>query len=273
MSKISKIIIVLIVSLISSGICAIAASNIIAFGDSFSDGGNNGRYSDGALWLEILAEKLNLPAPQSSRLGGLNFAHSGAMSGSEDSLSTVNVGNQIKTYLDLNGGRANPDALYILWVGGNDFLDKRNPFDIIDNIVSHIEMLTDAGAKQFFVPNLPSLVHAPKGAEMIKEMVDASMEYFHDSLEPLVSSFINNTVHTSVYLYGTYLERELKSIGISRNVDIYYLDLFSVFNRILNDLKSYGVADKTELFYDDLHPNAKGHGLIANSASEVLQIK
>ncbi len=272
MNKAAIVLIVFFIFLMSSigNIYAAPINNIIAFGDSFSDGGNNGRYSDGALWLEVFAEKLNLPVPLSSGLGGFNFAHSGAMSGNENSASTVNVGKQIKTYLDLNGGKADPDALHVLWVGGNDFLDKRNPFDVIDNIVNHVETLADAGVTQFFVPNLPSLVYAPKGEEMIKAMVDASMEYVPGSLEPIVSSFINNTVHVSVYLYGMHLERRLKEVAIAKNVNIYYLDLFSTFNQIFNDLESYGINDKAELFYDNMHPNAKGHELIAELAFGVL---
>ena len=85
-----------IVLLFCGEIHATQATNIITFGDSLSDSGNNGRFTDGALWLEVLAKKLNLPIPLPSSSGGLNFAYSGAMSGYDDSSETVHVGNQIK---------------------------------------------------------------------------------------------------------------------------------------------------------------------------------
>lgn len=270
MNKILKILTIFIF-LLGSEIYAVMVDDIVVFGDSLSDTGNNGRYSNGALWLEVLAEKLNLALPQSSNYGGRNFAYSGAMSGSEDSTDTVNVGNQIKAYLDLNGGKADPGALYIIWVGGNDFLDKRSPFDLLENVTNHIEVLVSAGATKFFVPNLPSLIHAPKGEELIKEIVDVPMQYLHESLESIVSCCIHHFVHASVCLYNMQLEQRLKCIECSRNIAIYHFDVFSIFNRVLGELELHGFSDKSELFFDPLHPSAKGHELIADSASKVLE--
>lgn len=258
--------------ILSTGVYATSVDKIIGFGDSLSDTGNNGpRFSDGPLWPEVLAQKLNLPIPQSSNLGGLNFSYSGAMSGSDHSSETVHVGNQIKAYLDLNDGKADPDALYLVWIGGNDFLDKRSPFDLIENISSHIETLIAAGATQFFVPNLPSLIHAPKGEEMIKEMVDALLVYLPDSFEPIISPIIKQCVHEGICLYNQLLKNRLRKIELASDIVIYHLDVFSIFNKILEDPESHGFSSKSELFYDSLHPNAKGHELIADSASKVFE--
>lgn len=271
MNKITKILAVFILSL-SSGIYAATVNKIIGFGDSLSDTGNNGpRFSDGPLWHEVLAEKLNLPILESSSLGGLNFAYSGAMSGSDHSSETVNLGNQIKAYLELNDGKADPDALYLVWIGGNDLLDKRSPFDLLENISSHIETLIAAGATQFFIPNLPSLAHAPKGEEMIKEMVDGLLVYLPNSLEPILSPVVKQCFHEGVCIYNHLLESRLRKIEFSSDVVIYHLDVFSIFNQILEDLESHGFSNKSELFYDSLHPSAKGHELIADSASKVFE--
>jgi phospholipase/lecithinase/hemolysin len=271
MNKTSKLLTIIIFSA-SSLIYALNTTSFVFFGDSLSDTGNNERFSDGELWPEFLAKKLDLPAPRSSGVGGLNFAYSGAKSGNEEASDTVNVGNQIKAYLDINEGKADPEAVYLIWIGGNDFLDKRNPFDLIENITGHIETLVNAGATRFFVPNLPSLVHTPKGEEMVREMADTLMEYLHDSFEAVVTPVVKQCIHEGLCIYNLLLERRLKSIESSRDIVIYHLDVYSIFNKVIESPESYGFANKTELFYDSLHPSAKGHELIADSAMKILEL-
>jgi len=50
---------------------------IVVLGDSLSDTGNAGRFSNGPVWVETLARGLNLLL-RPSRAGGLNFAVGGA---------------------------------------------------------------------------------------------------------------------------------------------------------------------------------------------------
>src|SRR4051812_18671090 len=50
---------------------------IVVFGDSLSDTGNAGRFSNGPVWVEALARGLNLPL-RPSQAGGTNFAVGGA---------------------------------------------------------------------------------------------------------------------------------------------------------------------------------------------------
>jgi phospholipase/lecithinase/hemolysin len=47
--------------------------HLVVFGDSLSDTGNAGRFSNGPVWVEQLAEKLKLPLLPSGR-GGQNYA-------------------------------------------------------------------------------------------------------------------------------------------------------------------------------------------------------
>ena len=50
---------------------------LIVFGDSLSDNGNAGRFSNGPVWVEHLAKNLALPL-RPSRAGGTNHAVGGA---------------------------------------------------------------------------------------------------------------------------------------------------------------------------------------------------
>ena len=54
-----------------------AFDHMVVFGDSLSDTGNAGRFSNGPVWVEQLAASLNI-ALEPSLMGGTNFAIGGA---------------------------------------------------------------------------------------------------------------------------------------------------------------------------------------------------
>ena len=56
----------------------------------------------------------------------------------------------------LNGGIADPDALYVIWAGPNDlFQSFASPIEAVDHIVNSILVLAAAGALDFLIPNVP----------------------------------------------------------------------------------------------------------------------
>src|SRR3954468_5021943 len=59
------------------GWSASAFEHLVVFGDSLSDTGNAGRFSNGPVWVEYLADRLGLTLSPSQR-GGSNFAVGGA---------------------------------------------------------------------------------------------------------------------------------------------------------------------------------------------------
>src|SRR5262245_27616808 len=90
-------------------------SEVIVFGDSTVATGNfylatggvvagtpyyQGRFSNGPVWVEVLAQQLGLDAPAPSVIGGSNYAWGGAETG--DGLSffdSPNVGMQVGFFL------------------------------------------------------------------------------------------------------------------------------------------------------------------------------
>src|SRR5215472_939964 len=110
-------------------------SELVVFGDSLSDTGNaylftdgaaagppyfQGRFSNGPVWVEVLAGELGLPAPAPSLSGGANYAFGGAETGPGLSLfGTPNVGLQIESF-QADRGALTGKELIVVAAGSND---------------------------------------------------------------------------------------------------------------------------------------------------------
>ncbi len=154
-------------------------SELVVFGDSHSDTGNwllafdyptpphyaEGRDSNGPLWVEWLAETLNLALPTPSTGGGLDYAFGGATTetGIEEfqQYRIPRLGEQVERHLQEH--EPNINTLYVLFAGHNDFgfFQQSNPSMPASNISSYVRNLAVAGGHHFMVPNLHPLGHLP----------------------------------------------------------------------------------------------------------------
>ncbi len=162
-------------------------SAMYIFGDSLSDTGNlasapgqgdfpppffENRVSNGPVAVETLAASLGLEANASFHLlggpaVGTNYAVAGARaSGSE----AIDLTTQVGAFLQ-NLGAAPADALYVVFIGGNDVRDARDVDDLaaqdiisqaVAAIATNIETLATAGATIFLVTNAPDLGVIPE---------------------------------------------------------------------------------------------------------------
>lgn len=157
---------------------ALAASQIVAFGDSLVDNGNivdrlgvtfpsapyyQGRFSNGPVAVEYMATQLGLTLD--------DRAFGGAYSGTGNRLADNNptrlsaiadtgTAQQINAYIQEKGGAVDSQALYYIWAGGNDFFTNPGPATVsltIGNLAADVSALYAAGARNFFIPNLPDL--------------------------------------------------------------------------------------------------------------------
>ena len=130
---------------------------LYAFGDSLSDLGNtydvfgghgadsaiygllgytaspnrydDGRWTNGQVWVEHLNTQLGLPALAKNKgnqplSAGTNFAYAGSTSGTGNIFGVINnLQLQLSNYLNLAGGSASSTALYTVWSGGNDVIN------------------------------------------------------------------------------------------------------------------------------------------------------
>ena len=189
-------------------------SRIVAFGGELSDAGNvyqifgfppepyqDGRFSNGPVAVEYLANELNLAMPEASRSGGSNYAISGApMIGSNVmarfglSFNPDNVSKQINTMLkaeELIG-----EELIVIIGGANDQYVEGNGLSgnegakTANALGDYVNQLADEGGKYFLLSNLflsglrPAVRNQPPDAQ---HRMESWQEAFHGQLETVVS--------------------------------------------------------------------------------------
>ena len=122
---------------------ACAYDAIYAFGDSLTDTGNKpapapayfqGRYSNGALWIETLSVQLGF-----DYVAANNYAESGG--------ETADALAQVRRFVAPTN---TPQGLFVVWAGGNDF---------IHNLLR--ERMRAFGATSLLSPLLISLTPSP----------------------------------------------------------------------------------------------------------------
>lgn len=279
---------------------AVSFSSVYAFGDSLSDAGASssavlsmynllgnhcdashpcppyydGRYSNGKVAVERLADAV-LPG------GGTaanfhDFAIAGATSGRGNfgdggSASTTGfyglpgMYQEIGLYLGMAGNLADPNALYFLWGGANDFLTASSPFSAAQNIANYAGALAAAGAQHILVPNLPNLGLTPFVRDL--GMQDLALGY--------VLGF-NNELNTQL--------NDLSQLF--PHSDIIQFDMFSFFNDVVAHPGSYGFSNTTEaclssllvpcaspdqyVFWDGFHPSASANQVVASAFAAAI---
>jgi phospholipase/lecithinase/hemolysin len=284
---------------------AASFTNIYAFGDSLSDTGNvfnitsappinlpappppyfEGHFSNGPVWVESLASKLGLTISPSTA-GGNNFAYGGAESG------TQNVGNpllkpfgvtlpglqqEVQSFIGgLPNQAADPKALYTVWAGGDDYLGGGQTTDTatIGNLLNAVTSLNDIGAKNIMVVNLPDLGKIPRTLNTPEAPALSDLSKQHNSDLALALANLSQDRGSSI--------------------NIIPLDVYSTFETIIADPAKYGFTNVTEpclntttfqlcsdqksvqdqyFSWDGLHPTARSHQIVAESAFLALKSK
>lgn len=282
---------------------------MFVFGDSLSDTGNflnltggalpnqpfysPGRFSNGDVWVDYLADKLKL-----SDTNVTNFALGGATTGSNNvGLPGTPAGleQQIDTFTGALGGQsADPNALYIVWAGSNDYLGRftTNPAEPVGNLSDAINTLVASGARNILVPNLPDLGKTPLGRSL-----DPNTTFALNSLTTQHNKNLNSLLSR---LSRTYPKRNFISFNVNSlfkqflaNSQVYDDDddddeenrfrFANVTNGCTNtnlydpttplDPSKLTICDRPEtyLFWDSVHPTTTAHKLIADSAFGVLK--
>jgi cholinesterase len=172
---------------------------------------------------------------------------------------------ELNSYLgNPSGTQADPNALYMVWGGANDFLATDSPITSAQNVAGYVNELAAAGARHFLVPNLGDLGQTPAAIEN-GPTFQAGARDFSLTFNSELDAQLNN------------LDAQFPS------ADIFRFDTFSFVNGIVADPAGHGLTDVTHsclggigglipcsdagqhLFWDDLHPTTQAHLLIAGA--------
>ncbi|WP_051086541.1 SGNH/GDSL hydrolase family protein [Methylobacterium sp. WSM2598] len=233
-----------------------AYERLVVFGDSLSDGGNAGRFSDGPVWVEYLAERLGVPL-RPSKMSGLNFAIGGARLDPRSGASNLRA--QVEAYLR-NGG-AQPATLFIVYGGANDVLaaigspEANEAVEVALSAMRDIlEALAESGATDVLIPNLPDVSMTPAVRARSSSAAQGGAELterFNHLLEQMLARPVGLRVHR--------------------------LDVRGMAEQVRTDPRSFGFIDIATpcerraacdgyLFWDDVHPTTRAHKSLADAA-------
>ncbi|PSB60300.1 GDSL family lipase [Chroococcidiopsis cubana CCALA 043] len=249
---------------------------IYIFGDSFSDVGTlfratrgkyppsstyfQGRYSNGRVWVEYLAEQLHLSSSQSS-----NFACSGATTGSKGNTLVSGLLTQVQSFTQAHQ-QTLANALCVIWVGANDYLQQRvsNATVPVENITKAIAALANSGAKNILVANLPDLGQLPATRSSINSASLSGLTLAHNQS----------------------LRRSLKLLSQQYpDLQLITLDANALYREVIANPAAFGFTNVTSaylsgsgacgnpdqfFFWDDLHLTTAAHQIIGERAFAVL---
>lgn len=289
-------------------------NNVVVFGDSLSDTGNlfyssdeglppakagydSGRFTNGKVWIEYLAElmELNEPKPHyDTSIAGTNYAYGGAGSGNTPSTTwtTILGGSsltiparglllQTEDFLSDNSIDCASKTMFAIWIGAVDLLmlGETNFMNIVNNIEASIRSLIKGGATKFIVMNLPQLAGAPA-------YVDAGSSLF-------LSQEIPTDLGDDITGFNKALADMLKIIDMSNGVTITHVDTGPLISEVAGDPKRFGLDgdvstptlnevafhtgqdeyiqnEQNAFWYDGVHPSTTFHELLANEVYRVV---
>lgn len=300
----------------TAGAQAAHFSALYAFGDSLSDLGNtynvlggmasdsaiyteigytasagrydNGRWSNGPLWVEHLNDGLGLPSLQRNSGTqalplGTNFAYGGSTTGTGATFFLLdNLQEQIANMISLAGGTVSGDSLYTVWSGGNDiiyYIDGNMPdtpaaidtetTTMANNLQASLTALYNAGARHFLVPNLPALGDKPSYVNTPNQaFANAIVDSYNPKLAQMITDFTTSNPDAKIAAW----------------------DVFTLFNDLLANPGSYGFTNTTQaafddsgpypgtvvadpnshVFWDGTHPTAPAHAILGAHALEAV---
>lgn len=283
---------------------------LVVFGDSLSDPGNafvltmnvslppfelipdapyargGLHFSNGRTWVEQLATALD--ARRSARPALLkpvvfsNYAVGGTRARAE---GAFDLATQVSLFQRDFDGRAPADALYVLYMGGNDLRDALEAlaldpggatsfgilqaalFAIRDNLLA----LHAAGARAFLVPNAPNLALIP-AVRLQGPAAQAAAQFLSTTFNDQLAALLDG------------LEAAL-GLSIAR------LDVYGILNQVVAAPAAAGLTEVEQpcitpgtrikpfcakpdeyLFWDGIHPTRAGHRILAEHAAAVLGV-
>ncbi len=291
----------------AAGIAAVSAaaqaapfSTLYVFGDSLVDAGNTqlailgaglpdpapassgyfqGRFTNGLNYVDYLQRNLNGQNTVASLAGGNNFSFGGALARNNGDL-IPDLAAQVGAFFARSGGTADPNALYIVNVGGNDLFAAANTpsliptfaADTIGVINAQIRALNMAGARNILVTGLPNVGGSP--------IVTSQGALASAGARALSVNF------------NALFQASLDGLMLESGTTLYRFDYISFFDNVTANLSAFGLPANLNTttpctvaqpnnatpnctpfaFFDSVHPEARFQELAFFSIAQTTGI-
>ena len=290
------------------GVSAAQAADFSAmyvFGDSLSDVGNvylgtsglepaspyvGGQFSNGAVWVQDLAARLGLPALTPSLAGGTDYAFGHATTGlaSTNYPLVPNLEQQVDTFFSSHA-RAPSDALYTFSIGANDLfaiLDagltpqqaEGVAYNAAQVVASEAGDLETAGAKDLALFDVPDLGVTPEITALgpAASAAATSLSAYFDQqvlldLEPVEAAELT-VFDLNTYALLDQAVQDPGAFGFSNVTDPCWTGGFTGYAGGGSVCSTLPAVQDTYLFWDDVHPTAAGHLLVADAALSAMRL-
>ena len=214
--------------------------------DSFTNGpvagqvlaNDLGLNANPSLWVTGFQDVNNLFGGPSYTPGG-NYAVAGAIAApslAQGGVPGANLPQQVAGYLGATGGKADPNALYIVFIGGNDVRNAAlygssttGPAGITTGVAAEIgviEALSAAGARNFLVPSVPNVGIIPEFAQDNPTLSAAATAYSQG--------------------YDAQLSAGLGGLSLPQGTDLTPFDLYDYNAAIQANAAALGFTDTTD---------------------------
>ncbi|MBD2499985.1 SGNH/GDSL hydrolase family protein [Anabaena azotica FACHB-119] len=251
-------------------------SEMYVFGDSLSDAGMvfratggiyppqpayyQGRYSNGRVWVEYLSDRLHLTAKQTN-----NFAYGGSTTGNLANAYVPSLLPQVQSFTQTQQ-ETNPNSLYVLWAGANDYLQGVTNASIpVQNVTGAIASLSKVGAKKFLVGNLPDLGQLPATRTGANSPSLSTLTQEHN--QGLRRSLKLLSQQNSELQIVTFNANALYRDAITNPATFGFTNVSS---SCLSGSNACGNPNQF-LFWDGIHPTTEAHRIIADTAFSAIQ--
>lgn len=240
--------------------------NIVVFGDSLSDNGNlyeymkhqlpqsppyfDGRFSNGPVWIEYLISTY-FPNNPETHLLDYAFGGAGVSVDVEDDEVFFTLRRQMNAYFLSHQDAADPDNLYVVWIGANNYLGMPEEVEetlknVNQGIAEGLQRLVDKGAKHILVLNLPDLGKTPAATEFgsVEGLSFYSIQH-NSRLTKTVDTFRAN----------------------NPDVQWIYFDIGTMFNEVIDHASEYGFNNVSGTCSDSLKSNGYNSSVLQMAAA------
>jgi thermolabile hemolysin len=239
-----------------------------------------GRFSNGYTWVEDLAKKHNLPL--------YNWAIGGAAGDGQMYGIIPGLRQEVNSWVEYSKDAKNYNkskTLFTVWIGGNDLINyNRTVNQIMADVQDSVEAIIANGGKNILVLNLPDISVAPVfkiNSQLDKAKIAAQVLDYDTKLASYIET-LKSKYHNQI------------------NIEVF--NTAASFNQIINAPSQYGLTNTTDsclnlntdssgnylkaqkvrtncsspdsfMFWDNLHPTAKMHEILASEVDKFIHNK